>query len=252
MNYKRLLICSAALIWFSPAACPQEKALEEDKPAKYGAEIVLNSRYVWRGIALSRGLVLQPSANFMLYRNLSVNIWGNFDFRTETGEQCFNESDVTVTYSKDWHKITFEPSIQSYLFPVKATNPNTAEAILTIKYPLKSINVFTRHSFDLVTYRGSHFGEVGIDWEKGFGQRLELSASVSTGWGNSQFNDAYLGMDRSALNVISMQAALSWKAVKHIRVSPRANLSSLVDRRLRRNVIEPDLKWAGLTVNVDF
>lgn len=249
LRFTKLLIASFALAWLYTSACLAKDPAGEKRPARFEAEVDFSSRYVWRGIANSSGSVMQPSINFLVRPDLSVNYWGNCNLNTESGVRRCNESNLTITYSREWNKITFEPSVQSYLYP---DNPDTAEAILAVTYPLKSTEVFTRHAFDLVSFRGSYFGEAGIGWQKEFGRRLELSASVSAGWGNSRFNDAYLGLATSTFSVVSANVAVSWRVAGNLHICPHMNLSSLVDRKLRHTVNEPDLRWAGVTVGFGF
>jgi hypothetical protein len=115
-----LLIISLGLIFISPSLA-QEKTTESpaaapaegEKPAAPAAEdkptasVSLDglSQYIWRGFALSRNFVLQPSVT-VGYKGFSLNVWGNFDPREAytplTRRQAkWNETDVTLGYSKD-------------------------------------------------------------------------------------------------------------------------------------------------------
>jgi hypothetical protein len=245
-----LLLCPAILSLLVVPVCRAEEA--ESAPAfAFGMEADLNSRFIWRGIALSRGMVLQPAA-YLTVHNFTFDVWNNFELKPETGERHYNETDLTISYSREWRKFNFEPALQTYLYPRNFNAPNTAEASLKIAYPLRSIDVFTRHVFDLAAFRGAYFGEAGIDWQKEFGRRLELSVSGSAGWGGGRFNDAYFGVPGGALNVVSLDMALSWQAAKNLRIRPHANLSALVSSHLRNAVSEPDLKSFGITMCLDF
>jgi hypothetical protein len=245
------LIYSALMISLAVSACWGEESSERVPSAAFGMELDYNSLYVWRGLAYSRGMVMQPSA-ILTVNDITVTSWSNCELIPEFGERHFNETDLTIAYSKEWRKISFEPSVQAFLYPRNIPTPNTAEAVLKIRYPLRSVGVFMRHSFDVIAYRGSYFGETGIDWQMKFGRRLELSASAGTGWGGARFNDAYLGLARSALNLVSLDIGLSWQVAKNLSLRPHANVSSLLDSSLRKSVSEPDLRGVGLTMHADF
>jgi hypothetical protein len=247
LRLNKLVVCFVAMIFLAPHACQAEDPPDAIPPITFGAELDFNSRYIWRGLALSRGAVLQPSA-FLSTHGLTMTSWTNFEINPELGKRHLNETDLTVSYSKDWRSISFEPLVQAYFFPRDVETPNTAEFILKIRYPLKSFGVFTRHAFDLASYRGAYFGEAGADWQKEFGKRLKLSASASTGWGGAQFNDGYLGLAKSALNVVAVDTAFSWQVSKKFLIRPHANLSSLVDHHLRKLVDKPDLRSVGLDI----
>jgi len=60
------------------------------------------SQYIWRGYALSYdSMVIQPSFT-ILYKGLSLNVWGNFDTDEYIREDAeWNETDYTFSYSRD-------------------------------------------------------------------------------------------------------------------------------------------------------
>ncbi len=67
------------------------------------ADITADARsaYVWRGITLNDGPVLQPSVDLSVPGGFGVNFWGNFDLDDYAGafqKHEFSEVDVTVSY----------------------------------------------------------------------------------------------------------------------------------------------------------
>jgi len=75
----------------------------EDPPTASG-DIAVLSKYVWRGFELSDdSIVIQPSLT-VDYRDFSFNLWGNLDTDLDNGvpgnESHFNETDMTLSYSK--------------------------------------------------------------------------------------------------------------------------------------------------------
>lgn len=92
-----LLICTVPR-----AALPDEK--EPQRPVSVEIEAgTLASSYVWRGIRLSEGAVVQSSAT-VSFRGLCANLWGNFDLET----RAYNEMDLTLSYSREVNNLTFE------------------------------------------------------------------------------------------------------------------------------------------------
>jgi hypothetical protein len=252
LQLKKILICSVVIISLMPHICRAEETPESSRQIVFGTELDFNSLYIWRGLALSRGMVLQPSA-FATIHNITVSSWSNCEISPEFGKRHLNETDLTITYGKAWHNISFEPTFQAYFFPRNVENPNTAEFIFKVRYPLiKPMGVFTRHAFDLASFRGAYFGEAGVDWQKEFGRQLKLSVSASAGWGGARFNDGYLGLAKSALNAVSFDTALSWQVTKKFLIRPHANLSSLVDHHLRKLVDKPDPRSVGLDISLNY
>ena len=195
--------------------------------------------------------VAEPAA-YLTSHNVTLDVWSNFELEPEAGERHFNEADLTISYFKEWRKLNLEPALQTYLYPRNFDASNTAEASLKIAYPVRSVELFTRHVFDVAAFRGAYFGEAGVDWQRELGRQFELAVSGSTGWGGGRFNEAYFGVARSALNVVSLDVALSWQATRNLQIRPHANLSALVDSRLRDAVREPNLKSLGITMSLSF
>jgi hypothetical protein len=244
---KNFLLCSAVMILLAPGVCLAEESPEKKPPIEFGAELDSNTLYIWRGFALSRDAVLQPSA-FVSIHNVTLSSWANFEINPALGKRHLNETDLAISYCKDWRNISIEPSVQAYLFPRDVESPNTTEIILKIRYPIKSLGVFTRHAYDVDSYRGAYFAEAGLDWQKEFGRDLKLSTSASAGWGGVQFNAGYFGWAKRALNVVSLDTILSWQVSKKFLIRQHINLSSLVDPHLRKLVEKPDLRNVGFDI----
>jgi hypothetical protein len=74
-------------------------AEEADKPTA-GLDVGAFSKYVWRGLELSKdSIVVQPSATIG-YKGASVNVWGNLDTDNEAYDGAkYNETDLTLSYA---------------------------------------------------------------------------------------------------------------------------------------------------------
>src|SRR5213593_4619108 len=159
----------------------------------FGLETDFNSRYIWRGIVLSDGPVLQPSAwisgfgfEFTAWRNLNL---------TRTGENVhLHTTNLNLTYSRDWKKVRIEPSLDAYVNrpPVGFDDPNTMETSLKFSYPVGAWRLSTSHAFDVIAYRGSYFGQAGLSYEGRLTQRVVPAISFQAGWSSSTFNETYI------------------------------------------------------------
>jgi hypothetical protein len=78
------------------------------------------SAYVWRGITLNEGTVMQPSIDVALPGGFGVNVWGNFDIADSGGalnDGEFSELDVTVSYSLSAGSFDLAAGFIQYTFP---------------------------------------------------------------------------------------------------------------------------------------
>lgn len=75
-------------------------AEEEDKPTA-GVDLGVFSQYISRGMEYSKdSLIIQPSLTIG-YKGVSLNVWGNLDTNNDVyGEAKYNETDLTVSYTK--------------------------------------------------------------------------------------------------------------------------------------------------------
>jgi hypothetical protein len=79
-------------------------------------------------------------------------------------------------------------------------------------------------------------------------QNLTVEASASAGWGSARFNEANVGVNRTALNVAGAGLALTWTVCGLFYLRPHAGLSVLLDRKLRAAVPSPLLIAGGIVI----
>lgn len=93
---KYLTIAAVAILAGNTLA----QAEDAEKPTA-GIDIGGFSKYVWRGLELSKdSMVIQPSATIG-YKGVSVNVWGNLDTDNAAYDGSkYTETDLTLSYSK--------------------------------------------------------------------------------------------------------------------------------------------------------
>ena len=230
------------------AFCPGSLIASE---LSFGVELDGNSRYVWRGLALSDGPVLQPSAWGSL-AGFTLTPLANFAFREDDAPAGFNELDFTLDYNRDMFSLTVNPSFSVYIYPGQTDAPPTGELSLALSYPLGPVSVFTDHSVDLVATPGAYFGDAGLSFESDLTQSLAVEASANAGWGLARFNEANFEVNHAALNAAGADLALTWSLGSLFYLRPHAALSVLLDRELRAAVPNPLLITGGLAIGRDF
>lgn len=105
-KHKWILAVTVMTIIFSGFSAVM--AEDEIKPTA-AADLGVFSKYIWRGIEMSDdSLVIQPSAT-LVYKGLSLNIWGNLDTNRRitaadgyvTHDSEYTETDLTLSYAKN-------------------------------------------------------------------------------------------------------------------------------------------------------
>ncbi len=98
MNGKLWVAVGGVAVTMLCSAIPA-MAEEADKPTA-GLDVGAFSKYVWRGLELSKdSIVVQPSATIG-YKGASVNVWGNLDTDNEAYDGAkYNETDLTLSYA---------------------------------------------------------------------------------------------------------------------------------------------------------
>jgi hypothetical protein len=217
----------------------------------FGAELDGNSRYVWRGLALSDGPVLQPSA-WVSLAGFTLTSLASFAFREGDTPAGFNELDFTLDYSRDVFSLTVNPSFSVYLYPNQTGAPPTGELTLALSYPVGPVSVLTDHSVDLIATPGAYFGDAELSFDTDLTESLALEVSARAGWGSARFNQTNVGVNRAALNVAGTDLALTWSPCGLFYLRSHAALSVLLNRELRAAIPNPLLITGGLAIGKDF
>ena len=243
-----------ALFLSSAFAQESPKHPEEDHSLSLGAETDFTSGYVWRGLLLDDGPIMQPSA-WISKSRFTFAVWTSLPLTKTSESTHLNASTLTLSYDRDWKKLTIEPSIESY-FNLRAEDsdddPNTMEGSLKLSYPAGPLRVFTSHAFDVLAYRGAYFGEAGLDYEGHIWKNATLAISLQSGWASSKFNDIYIGLSKRTLNFIGAEGSLSYYWRPYLYFRPHFKFSNIADRRLREYLDSPTINSFGLAMGVEF
>jgi len=217
----------------------------------FGGELDPNSRYVWRGAALSSGPVAQPSVWFSL-GDFTFTPWANFALGAEDNQWKFNEVDLALSYEREWQGFNLSPSLACYLYPNQDDAPATVELGLELGRPVGPIEVSTSHAVDLLADRGAYYGTAGLGYEHELLSELSAGLSVEAGWGSARFNEANFEVARTALNLVGAEASVEWSPGGLFYLRPHAGLSVLVDSELSEAAGNRTLVWAGLAIGKEF
>lgn len=240
---------------------PTPPAADEPHPPRvtapqitYGTEIDSSSGFVWRGIAVSDGPVIQPSV-WVSGGGFTATAWNNFIPGGNSGDSAhLHASGLNVSYSREWSNLAIEPALDLTMNrpPVGTFDPNTLEASVKFSYPVGPLRAFTLQAVDVLAHKGAYYGEAGLGYEGRLRKNLDLAVTLRTGWGSSAFNQAYIGPSKWTLNFAGLDASLTYYLTPHFYLRPHVEFSQITDRELRRSLSSPRAFIAGLALGVEF
>ena len=245
-----VLCCSAFAAEGKQDAKPWTSDISVDLAGTY------NGMYVWRGIRVVDGRVLQPSAS-VGYDGLSVGAWGNMDLSDINGQDNdFTEIDLTVDYSWSWESLALSVGSVYYTFPHGPANASTLELYgsVGLDAPLSpSVTLYQ----DVDEAGGSYATlSVGHTFEDLFrpveGVPVSLQLGGSMAYGSSGFNEFYYGTNSAGPADAVLTASLPVQVSENLSLSPTLNYSTLLDGAIRDSLQKPESFWAGVTLSYSF
>ncbi len=226
---------------------------EDDRRFSFGTETDLSSGYAWRGIVLGNRPVVQPSV-WISASGFTLIAARNITPANVPESVVLHTTDLTLTYGRDWKNLRIEPAIEAYLNGRLAGihDPNTMEGQLKLSYPAGPLRLFTIHSFDVLAYKGSYFGEAGAGYERRVTNKASFALSLHSGWASSKFNEAYIGVNKPAINFVGAGGSFTRYVNRYLYFQPHFEFSEIVDRQLRQHLPRPTVINFGLAMGIEF
>jgi hypothetical protein len=255
----------ATALWLALASCapafaqdtspnpPEEKRSDKERPISYGVEIELSSGHAERGLVISDRPVVQP-ATWVSGSIATFSVWSNLPLAETTDGSRPQILDMELTRAHEWRNLTIEPAIRTFFYrdPPSNYSSRSIEGWLYLSYHAGPFRLFANQSVDALAYRGAYFGEAGIAFERRVSQRVEVGGLVNTGWASSAFNDAWFGIDKSALNLTGVEGWLTVYVTRHLYIGPHFQFTTTIDRAVRAELAQPTWFFVGLTTGVEF
>jgi len=220
-----------------------------------GADVTFSSKYVWRGLLLTDGPVMQAGAT-VAWKGLSLNLWGNLDLDDVNGNRGeFNEMDITLDYTHELiGPLSGSVGLVFYDFP------NTPFNATTEIYAGLSADVLLQPSltayFDIDEADGVYLSlDVGHSFElpdlaENVSAALDLSAGF--GWGDADYNRFYFGAASSGFSDFHSSLSLPISLGEYVTVAPSVGYHCVLDDDLRAGVVDDDNIVYGITLSVSF
>jgi hypothetical protein len=230
----------------------------------YGCDVDFTSSSLWHGIPQNKGFAFEPCPWIYAY-GFTVSCWGDMPVTSKDENPWqFSEGEATIDYEYTWNKLKLEPSLGIYSLTQAGTS---AELTLKLSYPLgKGVRVFTTHAFDVWSFPGSYFGDVGFSYDKIFSENFSVKATASLGWGSPLFNTAnYQPQDTTdsipdvnhwALNVLAADAQCTYWPFEFLYVTPHIGIAVTLDKNLqdaeKQLGFNPVTFYGGVILGVEF
>ena len=225
----------------------------EDAATGLGVDATLdfNSKYIWRGQNLVDDWVFQPGAS-TTFGGFTLGVWGNMDMTNENDEEWnFTEIDYYADYSGDLAEgIGYSLGFIYYAFP-QGTN-DTQEVYGGLNFDTILSPSVTWY-YDCDEANGSYVA-FGLGHCLELSEDLALDLGLNLGWGDSNYNEYYWGLDDDGFNDLTLSAGLpiqlgSWT------LTPSVAYVNLVDSDIRKTDAydtKSDYVYAGIGLSTSF
>ena len=253
----------------APAAAPAAAVKEEKSPLSFAATLDVYSAYVWRGNVINDRPVWQPGATVSYatkdYGTVSGNVWQNWDMTDHNEHRTFgglNESDYTLSYTKDVGPVGVEVGHIWYTFPkVNGADygHSTEEFYGGLSYNNDIVTPFVKVYGDYNVAEGL-YSTAGLRKSISLSDRLTVGGSASLGMGDDHYMKCYFpGEDSTELIDGNLSINASYALTDHISIGATLAWMSLLDSSVRDTVDDTDvyhsktdLLWGGINLAASF
>lgn len=206
-------------------------------------ETELFSRYVWRGITLTEGPVLQPSVTIAHDSGISLELWGNVDLSDDNDTQWqLNETRIAIDYSRRLGGVEIGAGLIEYLFP-NTPFPGTRELHLRVEIEA-TVSPRLEVYYDFKEVDGA-YARLALTYRRELGPVWRLALEASAGYADAAFA---IG-DKAGPHDGGVEARLERRAGA-LELSLLAGWTDTLDSEVLPD--PPASSWAGLTLGYRF
>ena len=201
----------------------------QERAASFSVEIAPFTEYVWRGMPLTDGPVLQSSYTFSA-KNVSFNIWQNVDLDNSNGVPgAVSEHDYTLGYEFTAGNATVSLGLLCYTFP--GLGDPTTEIIVGASFDVPGEPSITLYQ-DVDNLEGL-YASIGAGHSFAL-QSLDeqtIDLSLAVGYGTDKHNVQYgdKSVDKAALTDILLTVSSTFKLDESFGITPSLAFASVVD-----------------------
>lgn len=255
-------LCLTAAVLAGSVLCTREalgqtdfmgNALATEDSLTVSFDVGSFNRYIWRGLILTDGPVLQPALT--VGRGAwSVNVWGNLDLDEVNGNGSqFNELDITFGWEKTSGPYNFSTGLINYNFP------NTAVVTTTELYAGAGFDVPMQPAvtafFDVEEAQGIYLTfDIAHAFSSDYDEPVEWEFALATGigWGSSEHNNLYFGSDTDGVTDFHVGLNFAVTIDKKWTLSQSIIYISVVDEQFQGMVATDHSAVYGMALTVEF
>lgn len=246
---KRMCLAAAATVAVGALAEPAWSVRPE-----FELEVDVVSKYVWRGQLLTDDPVMQPGVT-VSHSGLSLNVWASIDLTgaNELNDKAYRIQEVNYTLS-----YAFEPAdglelaagVIVYDFPGTGF-PTTTEIFGEAALSRLPLNPTLAVYYDVDEVEGWYLNlSLGHEFE--VTEQLSVALGAGLGYGDSDYNDAYFGVNGASFQDLALTAGLTYAPNEMVAFSLVTGYSKLIDGDVQDAVDDSDVFTAGLNVTLTF
>jgi hypothetical protein len=214
------------------------------KAAEASLELPVNSAYVWRGQVYNNEPVFEPSLTVSTKYGLSFNTWANFNLTDNLGkdsEKEFNEVDLTVSYDLPLEILDLTVGVVEYTYPHQTiqddddsvrASPGTREVYVTVGKEDLPLSPSAGVYYDCDEVNGV-YGLVSVRQDFEVTKEFSIDATLSLGAANTDYNEAYFGLDDNALNDGNVKVGASYTLNESLSFNGYVMYTYLLDSSIR-------------------
>ena len=175
-----------------------------------GVELDVNSRFLYRGLALSEGPVVQPSVWAKRW-GFTGAVVANVLLNDEPPLRRVTHVTPALTWAHTWGALTVEPGVLYYYSSNTGDGPQTtAEVALDVAYAVgDGFRIALTNHVDVRTIAGAYYATLGPEYEYA---DEDAGWTIRTGLGlafaNAKLNEEYFGVARSAFDLVEARLAV--------------------------------------------
>jgi len=250
----KLIIFIIMLFLFLPQLPAQQTESDSteaiESPWSGGLETAVTNKYLWRGIEVNKGFILQPYA-WLTYQNLTFALWGNWTLTKPNNDIKRPEVDAILSYELELDDFIIESFFNYYLYIDQSDAPNTGELGCNIGYPIGIFTLNAAFIVDVMEYSGAVYLEQKIEAEQDLSEQFSVYGALTLGSGLKKFNESYFGLSKSTASVLTVEGRLTWSVCDDIYLQPYAQYNKTIDSALK-DYIKKDNYCVGLTIGKEF
>jgi len=231
---KKIAILIIVALFAGVGSFAQVAWAEDDDNIAVSADVSFANKYVWRGIVLTEGFVMQPSMNVAVGA-LTFNAWANMDLEDiNDNEFEFNEVDLTADYAFETEMLAFNAGVIYYTFPNTDFDSTLEVYFGATLNTFLSPNVTLYKDVDLVEGLYASFG-VGQDVPAGKDSDMSVSLAATLGWGDESHNLFYYGVDEASFTDVLISASTSYPLTDKLSFGASTALTILLSDDIQAN-----------------